>query len=59
MRPGAQQFLEEMSKLFEIVIFTAAMQDVMRLFINSMQTVCSISWIPKNASHIVSIDSML
>ena len=26
-RPGVQHFLEEMSKLFEIVIFTAAMQD--------------------------------
>jgi TFIIF-interacting CTD phosphatase-like protein len=28
VRPGALKFLEEMSKHFEVVIFTAAMQDV-------------------------------
>lgn len=28
IRPGAEQFLEEMSKYYEIVVFTAAMQDV-------------------------------
>ena len=28
IRPGAENFLEEMSKYYEIVIFTAAMQDV-------------------------------
>lgn len=27
-RPGAKDFLREMSKFFEVVIFTAAMQDV-------------------------------
>lgn len=28
IRPDAENFLEEMSKHFELVIFTAAMQDV-------------------------------
>lgn len=28
VRPGAQEFLAEMAQYFEIVIFTAAMQDV-------------------------------
>jgi TFIIF-interacting CTD phosphatase-like protein len=28
IRPGAQQFLVEMAKHYEVVIFTAAMQDV-------------------------------
>lgn len=28
IRPGAEHFLEEMSKFYEIVVFTAAMQDV-------------------------------
>ncbi len=27
MRPGAEEFLQEMSEYFEIVVFTAAMQD--------------------------------
>jgi hypothetical protein len=31
IRPGAENFLEEMSEYFEIVIFTAAMQDVIYL----------------------------
>lgn len=34
IRPGAENFLEEMNNYFEIVIFTAAMQDVKLLFIN-------------------------
>ena len=33
IRPGAEHFLEEMSKYYEIVVFTAAMQDVNYLFI--------------------------
>ena len=32
IRPGAEHFLEEMSKYYEIVVFTAAMQDVKKLF---------------------------
>lgn len=28
IRPGAEHFLEEMNKYYEIVVFTAAMQDV-------------------------------
>jgi CTD small phosphatase-like protein 2 len=28
VRPGAPEFLKEMSKYYELVIFTAAMQDV-------------------------------
>jgi TFIIF-interacting CTD phosphatase-like protein len=28
IRPGAEQFLDEMANYFELVIFTAAMQDV-------------------------------
>lgn len=27
IRPGAREFLDQMSKIYEIVIFTAAMQD--------------------------------
>lgn len=33
IRPGAENFLEEMSEYFEIVIFTAAMQDVKASYI--------------------------
>ena len=33
IRPGAEIFLSEMSKIFEIVVFTAAMQDVTILLI--------------------------
>jgi TFIIF-interacting CTD phosphatase-like protein len=28
VRPGCDQFLKEMSEIYEVVIFTAAMQDV-------------------------------
>lgn len=35
IRPGAENFLEEMSEYFEIVVFTAAMQDVRNIFYNS------------------------
>lgn len=31
IRPGAEHFLEEMSKYYEVVVFTAAMQDVIFL----------------------------
>lgn len=33
IRPGAEHFLEEMSKFYEIVVFTAAMQDVNKFII--------------------------
>lgn len=33
IRPGAEQFIEELSEFYEIVVFTAAMQDV-KLLIN-------------------------
>jgi TFIIF-interacting CTD phosphatase-like protein len=28
IRPGCEEFLEELSKYYEIVVFTAAIQDV-------------------------------
>jgi hypothetical protein len=28
IRPGAEIFIEEMAKYYEVVVFTAAMQDV-------------------------------
>ena len=34
VRPGCDQFLKEMAELYEVVIFTAAMQDVSRYFHN-------------------------
>lgn len=34
VRPGCDQFLTEMAEIYEIVIFTAAMQDVSNLMIN-------------------------
>lgn len=33
VRPGCDQFLKEMAEIYEIVIFTAAMQDV-SVFLN-------------------------
>ena len=33
VRPGCDQFLNEMAELYEIVIFTAGMQDVSTLLI--------------------------
>lgn len=33
VRPGADKFLQEMSEIYEVVIFTAAMQDVSILWI--------------------------
>lgn len=33
VRPGVDLFLKEMSELYEVVIFTAAMQDVSNLMI--------------------------
>jgi CTD small phosphatase-like protein 2 len=33
IRPGAENFLEELSKYYELVIFTAATQDVLTLII--------------------------
>jgi CTD small phosphatase-like protein 2 len=32
IRPGAENFLEEMHEYYEIIIFTAAMQDVIIFF---------------------------
>ena len=34
VRPGCDQFLTEMAEIYEIVIFTAAMQDVSILMFN-------------------------
>ena len=31
IRPGAEKFIEELSKYYELVIFTAATQDVLNL----------------------------
>jgi TFIIF-interacting CTD phosphatase-like protein len=39
IRPGTENFLEEMSKYFEIVVFTAAMQDVNLNKILSIQNI--------------------
>jgi Dullard-like phosphatase family protein len=36
VRPGAQKFLQEMSKLYEVVIFTAAMQDYADWVLNQL-----------------------
>lgn len=33
IRPHAEEFLNEMSQYYEIVVFTAAMQDVRKLLI--------------------------
>jgi hypothetical protein len=33
VRPGCDQFLTEMAEIYEVVIFTAAMQDVSYLFL--------------------------
>jgi hypothetical protein len=33
VRPGCDQFLTEMAEIYEVVIFTAAMQDVSSIFI--------------------------
>jgi TFIIF-interacting CTD phosphatase-like protein len=33
VRPGCDQFLTEMAEIYEVVIFTAAMQDVSKLCI--------------------------
>lgn len=35
IRPGAEHFLEEMNKYYEIVVFTAAMQDVRNKYIKN------------------------
>ena len=32
VRPGCDKFLKEMSEIYEVVIFTAAMQDVSQTF---------------------------
>jgi hypothetical protein len=34
VRPGCDQFLTEMAEIYEVVIFTAAMQDVSIFFFN-------------------------
>ena len=34
VRPGCDKFLKDMSEIYEVVIFTAAMQDVSKSFIN-------------------------
>ena len=36
IRPGAENFLEELYKLFEIVIFTAATQDVILILSSTL-----------------------
>lgn len=40
VRPGAEDFLEEMANYYEIVIFTAAMQDVRYKYIHNILIVC-------------------
>ena len=35
VRPGCDQFLTEMAEIYEVVIFTAAMQDVSKLILFS------------------------
>lgn len=36
VRPGCDQFLTEMAEIYEIVIFTAAMQDVSFIFCSTL-----------------------
>lgn len=38
IRPGAREFLEKMSSLFEIVIFTAAVQDYANWVLDNLDT---------------------
>ena len=44
IRPGAQMFLQEMSKIYELVIFTAAMQDYADWVLDQLDTEGYISY---------------
>jgi hypothetical protein len=59
-RPGVDKFLTEMSEIYEIVIFTAAMQDVRLVNLSfSMLIGFLIKLIPRRESDIDCIDNML
>ena len=38
IRPGAREFLEAMSKIYEVVVFTAAMQDYADWVLDQLDT---------------------
>jgi CTD small phosphatase-like protein 2 len=38
IRPGAREFLEKMARVFEVVIFTAAMQDYADWVLDALDT---------------------
>lgn len=40
VRPGCDQFLTEMAEIYEVVIFTAAMQDVSKIYDLNDDIVC-------------------
>lgn len=44
MRPYAEQFLEDMSEFYEIVIFTAALKDYADFILNIIDSKNKIAW---------------
>jgi TFIIF-interacting CTD phosphatase-like protein len=58
VRPGAEGFLEEMAKHYEVCIFTAAMQDVRNLIKISMLMQLLMRLTQKDLCSIDFIDSI-
>lgn len=46
VRPGAEEFLIKMSKLYEIIIFTASLSKVFFIYTNLTNTLCLVCWSP-------------